>query len=186
MSRRNIRLAVSAETRRRSGPASRRSSPRGRASPPSRPGPRRFGEVAAAALEGVGHLSVALIAAGWRRGMIFPSRELRSPCGSRPSSDVPRPLPRQVTGLATADAGKKAERSGHLPRSGLSPFPGPGFSSPDDQNCPAGGVAREVAPFAVDHDALVLTRTSPSRPHLPALTWRSRDRWGRLEVQARM
>src|SRR5580693_5382982 len=97
-------------------------------------------------------------------------------------------LGRQVTGLPTADTGEEGGEVGQFQRLGTVAFPEVLDLLPlTIVDRPAGGVAREVAPLAVDHDALVLT---------PELSHRARalagahvadlaNERGRLEIQQR-
>src|SRR5271170_7816388 len=72
-------------------------------------------------------------------------------------------LGRQVTGLPTADTSEEGREVGPFQRLGAVSLPEVLDLLPlPIEDRPAGGVAREVAPFAVDQDALVLT---PKLPH---------------------
>src|SRR5271163_1930701 len=73
-------------------------------------------------------------------------------------------LGRQVTGLPTADTGEEGGEVGQFQSLGAVALPEVLDLLPlSIEDRAAGGVAREVAPFAVDHDALVLTPKLPDR-----------------------
>src|SRR4051812_5989597 len=73
-------------------------------------------------------------------------------------------LGRQVTGLPAADSREEGGEVGQFQRLGAVAFPEVLDLLPlTIEDRPAGGVAREVAPFAVDHDSLVLTSELPHR-----------------------
>src|SRR5947209_9415431 len=97
-------------------------------------------------------------------------------------------LGRQVTGLPTADTGEEGGEVGQLQRLGAVALPEvPDLLPLTVEVRPAGGVAREVAPLAVDHDAPGPAPVLPHRgralagAHVAHLA----DERGRLEVQQR-
>src|SRR5438309_1197303 len=97
-------------------------------------------------------------------------------------------LGRQVTGLPTAGTGEEGGEVGQLQRLRAVALPEILDLLPlTIEDRPAGAVAREVAPFAVDHDALVLAPELTHRgralagAHVADLAYER----GRLEIQQR-
>src|SRR5712671_1451796 len=90
-------------------------------------------------------------------------RHVRHVAAGRRAMSLER-LGRQVTGLPTADTGEEGGEVGQFQRLRAVTLPEVRELLPlTIEARPAGGIAREVAPFAVDHDALVLTPVLPHR-----------------------
>src|SRR5215470_41944 len=89
-------------------------------------------------------------------------RDVRHVAAGRRAMSLER-LGRQVTGLPTADTGEEGTEVGQFQRLGAVALPKvPDLLPLSIEERPAGGIAREVAPLAVHHDALVPT---PELPH---------------------